>query len=78
MRGRHSIEMSKEEKEEMIAKLQTYFLRERDEELGNLAASLMVDFIIEGMGAYFYNKGLDDAMRYINDRVEEIQDFKKY
>lgn len=30
--------ISKKQKEEMISKLQTYFLKERDEELGHLSA----------------------------------------
>lgn len=69
--------ISKKQKEEMISKLQTYFLKERDEELGHLSAELMLDFLIDTMGPHFYNKGLEDAQRYMIERVDELLDLQK-
>lgn len=71
-------ELDKESKLEMAAKLQAYFLRERGEELGTLAARLLVDFIAAELGSVFYNQGIFDAHRYFNDRIEELLDLQKY
>lgn len=42
MRNQMRIEISKEQKEAMISKLQTYFSKERGEELGHLPAEMMM------------------------------------
>jgi len=41
------IKLSKEKREEMISKIKNYFLEEREEELGDLACGMILDFIIE-------------------------------
>ena len=72
------LDLSKQQKEEMKQKVQDYFFRERDEELGDLSASIMVDFIISELGEVIYNKGIEDAHRYMSERVEELLDLQKY
>jgi uncharacterized protein (DUF2164 family) len=52
MRGRmivssKKIELSKQEKQEMINLIKEYFYNERDEDLGDLAADLILDFFME-------------------------------
>ena len=71
------IEITKEKKQEMIAQLQTYFLNERDEELGDLAALLLVDFIIEKLGYEFYNQGINDSYSYFNDKIIDVLSLQK-
>lgn len=70
--------LSKEQKEEMKQKLQDYFLKERGEDLGDLPATLMLDFIIWQLGKTFYNKGIEEAQRYMTERVEELFDLQRY
>lgn len=78
MRHQSKLELDKQQKEEMKQKVQDYFLRERDEELGELPASLMLDFIISELGEVIYNKGIEDAHRYMSERVEELLDLQRY
>lgn len=78
MRNMSRLDLSKQQKEEMKQKVQDYFFRERDEELGDLSASIMVDFIISELGEVIYNKGIEDAHRYMSERVEELLDLQKY
>ena len=66
------ITISKEDREKLISEIQEYFLEERDEELGNLAASFILDFIIKNIAPTFYNQGIRDSIRYINERVEDM------
>jgi uncharacterized protein (DUF2164 family) len=73
----NKIKISKEKRDEMISELKEYFYKEREEELGDLAASLMVDFIIEKLGPEFYNQGVFDSYVYMTDRVEDLLGIQK-
>jgi uncharacterized protein (DUF2164 family) len=66
------INLTAEQKAEMINDLQQYFINERDEELGHLAATIMLDFILAKLGPAMYNQGVYDAYKYINDRNEDL------
>lgn len=56
-----AIELTKEEREYAARRLQAYFVDERDEEIGDLAAALLYDFIAKELGPLFYNRGLYTA-----------------
>lgn len=66
------IKISKEGKGEMRHIIEEYFREERDEDLGELASILMVDFFIEELGPFIYNQGVEDAHVYIKDKVEDL------
>ena len=66
------IKLEKEKKEEMIQRIQNYFLNEREEELGNLAATLFLNFVVEELAPEFYNQGVQDAYRYMTERCEDM------
>ena len=69
-----TIKFDPQEKEQIITKLQQYFSRELDQELGQFDADFLLDFFAEHIGAYFYNQGLYDAQQIVNDRAEQITD----
>ena len=66
------IKLSKEKKEYMLAEIQSYFLKEKGEEIGNLAASLLLDFIIEKLAPEFVNQGIYEAYNYMDERLEDV------
>jgi uncharacterized protein (DUF2164 family) len=72
MRKKDTIKLTKEKKEFMISTLKEYFLKERDEELGDLSSGLLLDFIIEELAPEFYNQGVYDSYKYIGERVEDV------
>lgn len=72
------IKLSKEQYLEFQMKLQDYFLKERGEELGDLAAGMLVDFIVDEIGNIIYNQAIDDVHRYMSERVEELLDLQRY
>ena len=51
----------KEKRADILHKLKAYFREERDEDLGDLAANLLLDFIELEIGPVFYNQGVKDA-----------------
>lgn len=66
--------LSKETKEEMMTSIQSFFLDERGEEIGNLAAEQFLDFITAEMGAYFYNEGIEDSISTLQSRMENLEE----
>lgn len=72
------IKLSKEQYLEFQVKLQDYFLKERGEELGDFAAGMLVDFIVDEIGNIIYNQAIDDVHRYMSERVEELLNLQRY
>jgi uncharacterized protein (DUF2164 family) len=66
------IKIDKEKREDMIAKIKKYFLLERDEDIGDLASNLMLNFIMEEIAGEFYNQGVYDSYKFINERSEDL------
>ena len=66
------IEFSKEETEIICRKIQHYFHDELDWELGQFDAGFLLDFFVEEVGPYFYNRGLFDAQSILESRLENI------
>ena len=56
----------------MINAIKKYFANERDEDLGDLASSLILHFIVDELAPEFYNQGVYDAQKYMSDRCEEL------
>lgn len=66
------IEFSKEERAAITAKLRDYFARELDQELGQLPAEMLLDFIGKEIGGAFYNRGVHDAQQLVQQKAEDI------
>lgn len=69
--------IAEEAKKEMIQAIKTYFLKERDEDLGDLAAYRIYEFFLETLGPHGYNQGIYDAYKYINDKSEDLLGYLK-
>jgi uncharacterized protein (DUF2164 family) len=76
--SKDKIQLTKEKRDEMISAIKEYFYNEREEELGDLASSLILSFIIEELAPEFYNQGVYDSYKYMNDRVEDLLSIQKY
>lgn len=78
MNKKIGIKIDLEKREDMISSIQSYFLDERDEDLGVLASSLILDFIIDELAPEFYNQGVEDSYKYMNHKIEDLLGIKKY
>ena len=78
MKNKDRIKLSKEKKDDMIISIKNYFLNERDEELGDLASNLMLNFIIEELAPEFYNQGVYDSCKFMNERSEDLLSLQIY
>ncbi|MCW0045421.1 DUF2164 domain-containing protein [Brevundimonas sp. BT-123] len=66
------IEFSREERAAITVKLRDYFARELDQELGQLPAEMLLDFIGKEIGGAFYNRGVHDAQQLVQQKAEDI------
>jgi len=67
------MKLKKEDKDQIVEKIQNYFEFELEHELGQFDAGFLLDFLQEELGPYFYNQGLYDAQAVIASKVEEIE-----
>jgi uncharacterized protein (DUF2164 family) len=71
------IELNKEVRVILVENLKRYFWNERSEELSNLGTELLLDFIVNDIGPYIYNKAIEDSYAYMNERTEDLLGLQK-
>lgn len=69
--------LEKEVKTEIISAIQEYFLNERDEEIGNLSADLLLQFMIQQVGPAIYNQAIRDAHVLVSKKIEDLYGLEK-
>lgn len=67
-----AIKFTNTEKTLLIDKLQRYFERELDQELGQFDADFLLGFFTKELGAVYYNRGLYDAQALMSAKIELI------
>ena len=71
------IKLAKEKRDEMVLAIKQYFSKERDEEIGDLAAGLILEFVLEELAPEFYNQGVSDSRRYLEDMLPDLLSIQK-
>ena len=69
--------LEKEVKEKMLSDIQQYFRKERDEEIGNLSAELLLQFMIGRVGPAIYNQAIRDAHSLVSKKIEDLYGLEK-
>lgn len=72
--GMRKIAFSREERAAIVEKIQRYFVDELDSSIGNIPAELLLNFLSEEIGAFYYNRGLADAQKVFASGLDEIND----
>lgn len=72
-----NFKLEKEVKMKIVREIQQYFLDERDEEIGNLSAELLLQFMIERVGPAIYNQGIQDAHALVSKKIEDLYGLEK-
>ncbi len=65
--------LTKEQQRQLIQRIQAYFLEERDEEIGIIAAERWLEFAAEEIGVYYYNRAIADARRLVQRQMEGLE-----
>lgn len=66
--------LSAEKKREMIRDIQSFFLEERGEEIGEIAAEIYFEFIKDRLGPVFYNAAVHDAREIVEQRMQTMEE----
>lgn len=66
------IELEKKTREALIRKLQQYFERELNQELGAFDAEFLLDFFAEQAGVLYYNQAVTDIQAHLQKQMEEV------
>ena len=66
--------LEREDRQRVVSDLQAWFLDERGETIGDLAADLLVEFFQEKAARHWYNRGVLDAQATARDRLERLAD----
>lgn len=66
--------LTKEEKNQMMMAIQRYFAEEREEEIGELAAINILEFITKNLGSYYYNQGVRDSRSIAVQRSQLLEE----
>jgi uncharacterized protein (DUF2164 family) len=72
------IELNEEKRASMISEIKDFFRKERDEDLGDLASALILDFFMEKLAPVAYNQGVYDSCQYMRKKVEDLLEIQKY
>lgn len=65
--------LTDEEKSSAKEELILFFENERDEKIGVIAAEKIINFFLQSVGGKLYNKGVNDAKKAMENRLEELK-----
>lgn len=68
------IKLSQEQKNRMVADIQRFFEEERGEEIGELAAESVLEFVKEYLGPHFYNQAIKDTKDLVEQKMLSIEE----
>ena len=57
----------------MVRELQTWLREERDEDVGELAAGFLLDFVLDLAGPDLYNAALTDAAKAFREHADIVE-----
>ena len=67
-----AIELLPQETEEVIHSLKKYFSSELDQEIGDLKAKLLLDYILKEIAPLAYNQGSKHAEEFLRLKLEDL------
>ena len=71
------IALTPETQKLLLANLQNYYSAEREEELIEFQAGLLLEFILSDIGVYIYNQAIADAQKLMQQKTEELFTLEK-
>ena len=72
MRAKSSIVLPETVRKQAIGALREYFAANMDEEIGDLKAGLLLDFILIELGPSVYNQAIADARTFFEERTGDL------
>ena len=67
------IVLSETARKQSIASIKRYFIEELEQDIGDLKAGLLLEFILKEIGPSIYNAAIGDAQTYLRDRIADLE-----
>jgi len=64
--------LPKETRQRLIASIRRYFEENMEDEIGELQASLLLEFCLKEIGPSVYNQAVQDAQAQMQDKVTDL------
>ena len=68
-----AIELRDEVRRKLIASIKRFFLEKLEEDIGDLKASLVLDYFLLELGPAAYNQAIQDAQAFMQDRTADLE-----
>ena len=65
--------LSEDAMEKALVSIRRYFAEQLDQQLGELASRLLLEFVLKEIGPSIYNAAIADAQIYLRDRVADLE-----
>jgi uncharacterized protein (DUF2164 family) len=69
-----ALKMPKEQKTQIVSLVQQYFREERDEEISDLAAEFLIDFMAKQISPFIYNQAINDVQAIVSQKMASLED----
>jgi uncharacterized protein (DUF2164 family) len=66
------IELNPQERDEAMQSLKRYFAVEMDQDLSDLRARLLLDYVLKELGPFAYNRGVQQAEAFFRRGLEDL------
>ncbi len=67
-----AINLSKQVEQRLITSIKRYCAENMEEDVGDLKASLLLDFCVKEIGPTIYNQAIADAQTNMQDKVADL------
>jgi len=68
-----SIQLTPDTQKQLLASIKRFAAEHLDEELGDLKASLFLEFCLKEIGPSIYNAAITDAQKYFSERTLDLE-----
>jgi uncharacterized protein (DUF2164 family) len=68
-----AIKLSADTRAKALKSIRRYFADQLDQELGELQAGLLLDFVLAEIGPSVYNAAVADAQVFLRDRIGDLE-----
>jgi uncharacterized protein (DUF2164 family) len=67
-----TIKLQKASEKDLLSAIQRFYSERMDDEIDDLKAMLLLDFVLREIGPSIYNQAIADAQSYFQEKVDDL------
>jgi len=68
-----AITLKDETRKDLMVSIKRYVAENLDQDIGDLKAGLLLDYVLEEIAPSVYNQAIQDAQRYFQERATDLE-----